>query len=311
MTEKAALEAALEVAKPMFFASLVIITAYLPLFAFERVEKKLFTPMAFTVGYSLCGALLFALAVVPALAYLTYRRPGKTWRNPVFEWLRGKYDTFLHRMLAKPRFALYASAAAAAIALVLALTVGREFLPYLDEGSIWLQIQMPPGISIQKASDMARDFRKVMRTFPEVSYVITQTGRDDAGVDPWTFSHIESCVGLKPYDEWGGDKQALIARMDRKLNAELTGMKFGFSQPIFDMVNDMIAGAHSDLIVKIYGDDLAASRRSPWPWCQCFKASGARPTWPWIRNRNFPSFKSRSTARLPRVTASMLRMWTI
>jgi cobalt-zinc-cadmium resistance protein CzcA len=108
---------------------------------------------------------------------------------------------------------------------------------------------------------MARHYRQVMRTFPEVSYVITQTGRDDAGVDPWTFSHIESCVGLKPYNEWGGDKQALIARMDRKLDAELPGMRFGFSQPILDMVNDMIAGAHSDLIVKIYGEDIAEARR--------------------------------------------------
>ncbi len=261
LTEKTALEAALEVAKPMFFATLVIITAYLPLFAFERVEKKLFTPMAFTVGYSLFGALLFALAVVPALAYLTYRRPGKTWKNPVFEWLRGRYDALLLRIVARPSIALYPGLAVAAMVVVLALTIGREFLPYLDEGAMWLQIEMPPGISIQKASEMARDFRKVMHTFPEVSYVITQTGRDDAGVDPWTFSHIESCVGLKPYNEWGGDKQALIARMDRKLNAELPGMKFGFSQPILDMVNDMIAGAHSDLVVKIYGDDLAESRR--------------------------------------------------
>ena len=95
LTEAGALEAALEVAKPMFFATLVIITAYLPLFAFERVEKKLFTPMAFTVGYSLLGGLLFALGAIPALTYLTYRKPGKTWQNPVFEWLRRHYDALL------------------------------------------------------------------------------------------------------------------------------------------------------------------------------------------------------------------------
>ena len=261
LTEKSALEAALEVAKPMFFATLVIITAYLPLFAFERVEKKLFTPMAFTVGYSLLGALLFALCVVPALAYLTYRKPGKTWKNPVFEWLRGKYDSFLLRVVERPRIALYPGLAAAVLVVILALTIGREFLPYLDEGSLWLQIEMPPGISIQKASELARNYRKVMQTFPEVDHVITQTGRDDAGVDPWTFSHIESCITLKPYSEWGGDKQALIARMNQKLNAELPGMTFGFSQPILDMVNDMISGAHSDLIIKIFGDDFTESRR--------------------------------------------------
>ncbi len=261
LTEANALEAALEVAKPMFFATLIIITAYLPLFAFERVEKKLFTPMAFTVGYSLLGALLFAQGAIPALAFLTYRKPGKTWRNSVFERLRVRYDALLVQIIARPRIALLPGLGAAVIAVVLALTIGREFLPYLDEGSLWIQINLPAGISIQKATEMARDFRKVMRAFPEVSYVVTQTGRDDAGVDPWTFSHIECCAGLKPYNEWGGDKQALIERMGRKLSAELPGMKFGFSQPIFDMVNDMIAGAHSDLVVKIYGDDFAETRR--------------------------------------------------
>ena len=261
LTEETALEAALEVAKPMFFATLVIITAYLPLFAFERVEKKLFTPMAFTVGYSLLGALLFALGAVPALAYLTYRKPGKTWRNPLFEWLRLRYDGLLLKILARPQSALLAGAGAALLAVILGLTVGREFLPYLDEGSMWIQVSMPPGISIQKASAMARDLRRVMRTFPEVANVVTQTGRDDAGVDPWTFSHIECCAGLKPYHEWGGDKQALIERMSRSFEAQLLGMKFGFSQPIFDMVNDMIAGAHSDLVLKVYGNDLTEARR--------------------------------------------------
>ncbi|MGO8675777.1 MAG: efflux RND transporter permease subunit [Limisphaerales bacterium] len=261
LTEAGVLDAALEVAKPMFFATLVIIAAYLPLFAFQRVEKKLFTPMAFTVGYSLLGALLFAQAAVPALAYLTYRKPGRTWRNPVFERLRWLYDGLLLRIIARPGIALVPGLAAAAIAVVLALTIGREFLPYLDEGSLWIQINLPAGISIKKATEMARDFRKVMRTFPEVSYVVTQTGRDDAGVDPWTFSHIECCAGLKAYQEWGGDKQALIERMGRKLGAELPGMRFGFSQPILDMVNDMIAGAHSDLVVKIYGEDFSETRR--------------------------------------------------
>ena len=164
-------------------------------------------------------------------------------------------------MVERPRIALYPGLAAAVLVVILALTIGREFLPYLDEGSLWLQIEMPPGISIQKASELARNYRKVMQTFPEVDHVITQTGRDDAGVDPWTFSHIESCITLKPYNEWGGDKQALIARMNQKLNAEMPGMTFGFSQPILDMVNDMISGAHSDLIIKIFGDDFTESRR--------------------------------------------------
>ncbi len=261
LTESAAREAALEVAKPMFYATLIIATAYLPLFAFERVEKKLFTPMAFTIGYALLGGLLFALGAIPALTYLTYGRPGKTWQNPAFEWLRRHYDALLVRIVARPRIALLPGLAAAALAVILAATVGREYLPYLDEGSIWVQVSLPPGISIEKATEMARDVRKVVRRFPEVDSVVTQTGRDDAGVDPWSFSHIECCVGLRPYRQWGGDKQALLERMGSRLQAQLPGTRFGFSQPIFDMVNDMIAGAHSDLVVKIYGDDFTEVRR--------------------------------------------------
>ena len=259
--EATALDAVLEVANPMFFATLVIITAYFPLFAFESVERKLFTPMAFTVGYSLLGALLFALSAVPAMAYLTYHRPGKTWKNPVFDWLRWKYDALLLRIVDRPGIALLPGLAAAVIAVILALTLGREFLPYLDEGSIWVQIQLPAGVSIQKATEMAGNYRHVMHTFSEVSYVVTQTGRNDDGTDPWTFSHIESCVGLKPYSEWGGDKQALIARMSDKLNSELPGMSFGFTQPMIDGIYDMIAGAHSELVIKVFGVDLDESRR--------------------------------------------------
>jgi cobalt-zinc-cadmium resistance protein CzcA len=261
LTEADALEAALEVAKPMFFATLVIITAYLPLFAFERVEKKLFTPMAFTVGYSLLGALLFALGAIPPLAYLIYRKAGKIRQNPWFEWLRWRYDALLLRIVARPRIALLPGLAAGVLAVLLALTIGREFLPYLDEGSIWVQIELPAGISIEKATEMARDYRKVMQTFPEVSHVVSQTGRNDDATDPWTFSHIESAVTLKPYHEWGGDKQALIERMSRKLNAELPGMQFGFTQPMIDGIFDMIAGAHSELVVKVFGDDFSESRR--------------------------------------------------
>ncbi|MGA2869385.1 MAG: efflux RND transporter permease subunit, partial [Verrucomicrobiota bacterium] len=241
MTEESAIKVALQVAHPIFFATLIIITAYLPLFAFESVERKLFTPMAFTVGYSLMGALLFSLAAVPALAYLTYRKPGKIWHNPVFEWLRLRYDALLQRIVARPRIALLPGLIAGALALISALTIGRDFLPYLDEGSIWLQIDMPPGISIAKATELARDYRQVVRSFPEVEHVITQTGRNDDATDPWTFSHIESAVTLKPYHEWGGDKLALIERMRKKLNAELPGMTFGFTQPMIDGVYDKIA----------------------------------------------------------------------
>jgi heavy metal efflux system protein len=260
LTQEAARAAALEVARPKFFATLIIIAAYLPLFAFERVEGKLFTPMAFTIGYALLGGLLFALVAVPALAYLTYRKPGRVWRNPAFEWLQTRYDGLLRTVIARPQRALAGGLAAAALAILLGATVGREFLPYLDEGSIWIQVQMPPGISLPKAIEISREFRKAVREFPETSYVVTQLGRNDDGTDPWTPSHIECSVGLKPYDQWGGDKQALIRRMDARLK-QIPGISVGFSQPMIDGVNDKIAGAHSDLVVKIHGDDFAETRR--------------------------------------------------
>ncbi len=261
LTERRVKDAALQVAKPIFFATLIIITAYLPLFAFERVERKLFTPMAYTIGYALLGALVFSMGAIPALSFVIYHKPRKMFRNWAFEWLEPKYEALLQYLLHRPIVTAGSAAGVAILAIGLGLLIGREFLPYLDEGSIWLQVNMPAGISIQKATEMAREYRNVVRTFPEVSYVVTQTGRNDDGTDPWTFSHIESSVGLKPYHQWGGDKQALIERMGKKLKAELPGMDFGFSQPMIDGVNDKIAGAHSELVVKIYGDDFNETRR--------------------------------------------------
>jgi cobalt-zinc-cadmium resistance protein CzcA len=253
-------EAAVEVARPVLFATLIIITAYLPLFAFERVEKKLFTPMAYTVGYALGGALLVALALIPALAYWAYRKPGKVFHNPVLSWLHARYDRVLGAVVERPRRALIPGAGAAVLALLLGAFLGRDFLPYLDEGSIWVQVQLPPGLSIEKSSAMADELRAAVRDFPEIATVVTQVGRNDDGTDPWTPSHIEVAIALHPYRKWGGDKQALIGRLDEHLS-KLPGFTYGFSQPMIDGVNDKIAGAHSELVVKVFGEDFAETRR--------------------------------------------------
>lgn len=139
--------------------------------------------------------------------------------------------------------------------------VGKDFLPPLDEGSIWVQMQLPPGISQEKSKQMAADFRKVIKGFDEVSYVMTQVGRDDEGTDAFSLSHVECCIGLKPYNTWksGLTKAQLIEKMSDTLS-KMPGYTVGFSQPILDMVMDQIAGAHSDLAVKIYGDDLKEIR---------------------------------------------------
>jgi len=254
-------EAAVQVARPMFFATAIIITAYLPLFAFQRVERKLFTPMAYTVGYALTGAVLAALALVPGLAWLALRKPQKVFHNPMLAWLRPRYERLLGWLLASPRRALVPGLVVAALVAVLCGVVGREYLPELDEGSLWLQVVLPPGISLQKASEMAGEVRRVTRESPQVRTIVTQLGRTDDGMDPWTPSHIEAFVGLQPYDTWprGMTKRDLIAELESRYR-KLPGVSVGFSQPIFDMVNDKIAGAHSELVVKIYGRDFSQTR---------------------------------------------------
>jgi len=255
-------DAALQVAQPIFFATLIIITAYLPLFAFQRVEAKLFLPMAYAIGYAQLGALVFALLVVPGLAYMAYRKPRRVFRNPVVDWLEAQYHRALEGLLRRPGIAAVLGGAAAAAVVGLGATVGREFLPQLDEGTIWLQVQMPAGISLGKATEMAADLRKAVREFPEVSYIVTQLGRNDDGTDPWTPSHIEASVGLHPYNTWpsGETKRELISRMAARFRA-MPGFDVGFSQPMIDGVNDKIAGAHSELVIKIFGDDFNELRR--------------------------------------------------
>jgi cobalt-zinc-cadmium resistance protein CzcA len=251
-----------EVAKPIFFATLIIIIAYLPLFAFDRVEQKLFTPMAFTLSFALLGALAAALILIPGLAYAVYKKPQKVYHNKWLERLTGIYKRQTTKVIDAPKKVMGVMAVILLAVAGLSYYVGKDFLPALDEGSIWIQVQLPPGMSLEKSSEMATTLRSRLKTFDEVTYVMTQTGRDDEGVCPFSFSHIEVMIGLKPYNTWkdGRKKSDLIADMAGMIDT-MPGYEAGFSQPIIDMVQDQIAGAHSDLAIKIFGEDLAESRR--------------------------------------------------
>ncbi|HTX25248.1 MAG TPA: CusA/CzcA family heavy metal efflux RND transporter [Steroidobacteraceae bacterium] len=263
LSESEVKAAALQVTRPIFFASLIIITTYMPLFSFQRAEAKLFTPMAYTMGYALFGALLTALALVPGLAYFAFHKPGRVYHNRWLERLTNGYERLLGACLHEPRI-IYGVVVFALFAVVgLAATIGRDFLPDLDEGALWLQVQLPTGLSLNKASDMASDLRRAILKYPEVSYVVTQTGRNDDGTDPWTMSHIEAPVGLTPYDTWphGESKRQFLDRLAANLARELPGYSIGISQPIIDNVNDLIGGAHSPLVIMIFGDDLDELRR--------------------------------------------------
>ncbi|MCS7005880.1 MAG: CusA/CzcA family heavy metal efflux RND transporter [Cytophagales bacterium] len=262
LSEQTVLDQALEVAKPIFFATIIIITAYLPLFAFERVEKKLFTPMAFTVGYALFGALMVALLLIPGLAYVIYRKPQKIYHNRWLERLSIIYGSHIQKIMQRPHQVFLPLVLILIGAIALTIAIGKDFLPPLDEGSIWLQVQLPPGISLAKSKELSDSLRARTMKYPEVTYVMVQAGRNDDGTDPWTPSHFEVSIGLKPYKEWknGKTKYDLIEELAQEYST-LPGFTVGFSQPMIDGVMDKISGAHSELVVKVYGDDFQETRR--------------------------------------------------
>ena len=250
-----------DVARSIFFSTIIIITAYMPLFAFEHIERRLFTPMAFTVGYALLGALLTALLLTPTLSYVAYHMPSKMRRNIWLEKLTVWYKGVTEKILTKTRLVMTVLAVILLGAVVLSITVGKDFLPTLDEGSIWVQVQLPSGLSIEQSKQMADEMRNKLKAFDETSYVMTQLGRDDEGAECFSLSHIEVGVGLKPYNTWKSKrtKAELVAAMSDTI-ATMPGYTAGFSQPIIDMVMDQIAGTHSDLALKIYSDDLETTR---------------------------------------------------
>lgn len=250
-----------DVARSIFFSTIIIITAYMPLFAFEHIERRLFTPMAFTVGYALLGALVTALLLTPTLSYVAYHMPSKMRRNIWLEKLTVWYKGITEKILTKTRLVMTVLAVILLGAVVLSITVGKDFLPTLDEGSIWVQVQLPSGLSIEQSKQMADEMRNKLKAFDETSYVMTQLGRDDEGAECFSLSHIEVGVGLKPYNTWKSKrtKAELVAAMSDTI-ATMPGYTAGFSQPIIDMVMDQIAGTHSDLALKIYSDDLETTR---------------------------------------------------
>lgn len=249
------------VGRSIFFATLIIITAYFPLFAFEHAEGKLFRPMAFTVSYALLAALLCTVTLTPALAFLALRKPRKIFENKPLKRLQEWFTHTLGRLLHNLPVAYGIAVVAFCGVLVFGATIGREFLPDLDEGSLWLQVQMPTGLSLDKASQMTAQLRKAVREFPEVSYVVTQLGRNDTGSDPWTPSHVEAGVGLTPYSMWHGETKAEFLRKFSARMNQIPGLSVGISQPIVDGENDMVGGAHSPLVLRIYGEDFHELRR--------------------------------------------------
>src|SRR5271156_89728 len=253
--------AAHEVQRPVFYAIAIIITAYLPIFTLQRVEGKLFQPMAWTVAFALLGALLFSMLFAPALASFLFRGDVKQWENPVMKFLATRYRKNV-ALAVRNRWVTVGVAVAAflcAIYLAFSGVIGSEFLPHLDEGAIWVRGTLAPSTGPTESARVAERARQVLASFPEVPQVVDQIGRPDDGTDTTGFFNTEYFVDLLPKEKWRPvfhqDKERLIAAMNRELE-KIPGVIWNFSQPISDNLEEAVSGVKGALAVKIYGDDL-------------------------------------------------------
>jgi cobalt-zinc-cadmium resistance protein CzcA len=254
-------QAAHEVQRPVFYAIAITITAYLPIFTLQRVEGRLFKPMAWTVAFALLGALIFSMLLAPVLASLFFRKGAHEWRNPVLTAITQSYRK--HVRVAIERRWLTLGIAVLALTVVLLLTftgaIGSEFLPHLDEGALWVRGTLAPSTGPSEGIRVANQARIVLCSFPEVPRCTSQVGRPDDGTDTTGFFNTEYFVDLKPKEEWRPvfhqDKERLIAAMYRELN-KIPGADWGFSQPIEDNMEEAVSGVKGELATKIYGDDL-------------------------------------------------------
>jgi heavy metal efflux system protein len=254
-------EASHEVQRPVFFARGMIITAYLPIFTLQAVEGRLFKPMAWMVSFALLGALIFSLLLAPVLSSLLFPNGATEWKNPVMSWLTERYRFAVRWAVEHRIVTLSFTGAALALALFLGFSgaIGSEFLPHLDEGSIWVRGTLAPSVGPTESLRVMNESRLTLASFPEVYKVVSQTGRPDDGTDTTGFFNTEYFVDLKPKADWRPvfhqNKEELIAAIERELD-KTPGVLWSFSQPISDNVEEAVSGVKGELAIKIYGDNL-------------------------------------------------------
>jgi cobalt-zinc-cadmium resistance protein CzcA len=253
--------AAHEVQRPVFYSITIIITAYLPIFTLQRVEGRLFRPMAQTVAFALLGAVIFSMTIAPVLASYLFRKEAKDWQNPVLLWLTERYRTALSWSVDHRWAMILVTAMALGISgfLMLSDTIGSEFLPHLDEGALWVRGTLARSTGPTEGIRVANQARILLCSFPEATTCTSQTGRPDDGTDTTGFFNTEFFVGLKPKEQWRPvfheDKEELISAMQRELD-KIPGVEWGFSQPIADNMEEAVSGVKGQLATKVYGDDL-------------------------------------------------------
>jgi cobalt-zinc-cadmium resistance protein CzcA len=254
--------AARDVQRPILFSLLIIIAAYIPLLTLERVERRLFTPMAMTVCFALLGSLLLSLTLVPALATYLFRHGARRRRHRLLDWVTDRYEGLVGGTLRRAGVTVAVAAVAVVGSLYVGTLLGTEFLPQLDEGVIWIRANLPAGISLEKSADMAARMRALILQSPEVKMVMSQTGRNDSGTDPFGPNRNEFLVDLHPYSTWasGRSKAGLVDELSKRLQAAIPGVALNFTQPIIDTSTEIATGSSADLAVIISGADLEQLR---------------------------------------------------
>jgi cobalt-zinc-cadmium resistance protein CzcA len=254
-------EATHEVQRPVFYAIAIIITAYLPIFTLQRVEGRLFQPMAWTVAFALLGALIFSILIAPVLASFAFSKGAKEWHNPVMQFLIEQYRVAVRWAIRHRAVTVGVCLVGVAVGTYLAFSgaIGSEFLPHLDEGALWVRGTLAPSTGPDEGIRVSNQARLVLCSFPEVPQCTSQVGRPDDGTDTTGFFNTEFFVDLKPKDQWRPvfheDKDELIAAMQRELD-KIPGVLWGFSQPIEDNMEEAVSGVKGELATKVYGTDL-------------------------------------------------------
>ena len=247
----------IELGRPILFAKMIIILAFVPIFTFQRVEGKIFSPMAFTLTFALIGAILLTLTLVPTL--LAYAVKSKDLAETHSEWmhhLQERYRRLLVWAGTRRKAIVIGAISMLALALAGSPLLGSEFLPKLDEGNIWLTISLPPATALDKTKDIERQVRGILKSYPEVNNVTTQVGRPDDGTDPKGPNNLEIMADLNPHDTWRfADKEDLIADMTKQIRA-IPGVPTNFSQVIQDNVEEALSGVKGEIAIKIFGPDL-------------------------------------------------------
>ena len=253
--------AAHEVQRPVFYAIALIIISYLPIFTLQRVEGRLFKPMAWTVAFALLGSLFFSILLAPVLTAFVFRKGASEWRNPMLVWINKRYEQTLHWIFPRRTFTWAVMALVWAITLYLGMggVIGSEFLPHLDEGAIWARGTLAPSTGPTAGRQIMDQARLIFASFPEVTQVVSQVGRSDDGTDATGFFDTEYFVDLKPRSQWRsqfhGRKEQLIDAMDKAVE-KIPGVDWGFSQPIEDNMEEAVSGVKGELALKVFGSDL-------------------------------------------------------